>query len=41
MEALKQHNPKCTFPTLVVNDKKCIIGYAEEEIRGEFRSEEG
>ncbi len=40
MEALKQHNPKCTFPTLVINDKKCIVGYAEEEIRGELRSEE-
>jgi len=36
MEALKRHNPKCTFPTLVINDQKCILGYADEEIRQEM-----
>ncbi len=26
-------NPACSFPTLVINNKKCIVGYREEEIR--------
>lgn len=31
MKELERWNPKCTFPTLVIN-KKCIVGYQEEEI---------
>jgi glutaredoxin-like protein NrdH len=26
-------NPSCSFPTLVLDNKKCIIGYKENEIR--------
>jgi glutaredoxin-like protein NrdH len=26
-------NPACSFPTLVINDKKCIIGFKETDIR--------
>jgi glutaredoxin-like protein NrdH len=26
-------NPNCNFPTLVLDNKKCIIGYKEDEIR--------
>jgi glutaredoxin-like protein NrdH len=26
-------NPRCSFPTLVINDKECIIGFKEDEIR--------
>jgi glutaredoxin-like protein NrdH len=26
-------NPICSFPTLVINNEKCIIGYKEDEIR--------
>lgn len=26
-------NPSCSFPTLVLGNKKCIIGYRENEIR--------
>lgn len=26
-------NPSCSFPTLVIHDEKCIVGYKEEEIR--------
>ena len=40
METVRKHNPKGSFPTLVINDKKCIVGYAEEDIRSELRSEE-
>ncbi len=33
MEVIKKHNPKCSFPTLVINDSKCVVGYKENEIR--------
>ena len=26
-------NPSCSFPTVVIDNKKCIIGYKENEIR--------
>jgi glutaredoxin-like protein NrdH len=26
-------NPRCSFPTLVINDKECIIGFKEEKIK--------
>jgi len=26
-------NPKSSFPTLVIDNKKCIVGYREDEIR--------
>ena len=33
IEDIKKCNPRCSFPTLVVNDEKCIIGFKEDEIR--------
>jgi len=33
MEAVRKHNPACSFPTLVINDKKCIVGFKENDIR--------
>lgn len=26
-------NPRCSFPTLVINDKECIVGFKEEKIK--------
>jgi glutaredoxin len=26
-------NPSCSFPTMVINNSKCIVGFKEEEIR--------
>ncbi len=26
-------NPRRSFPTLVINNEKCIVGYKEDEIR--------
>ncbi|APV43750.1 Glutaredoxin [Dehalogenimonas formicexedens] len=26
-------NPACSFPTLVLNNEKCIVGFKEDEIR--------
>jgi glutaredoxin len=33
MEEVKSHNPACTFPTLVVNEEKCVVGSDEDKIR--------
>ena len=33
MDEVKRHNPECSFPTLVINDKKCIVGFKEDQIR--------
>jgi len=26
-------NPLCSYPTLVIDEKKCIVGFREDEIR--------
>lgn len=33
IEAVKQWNPACSFPTLVINNTKCIVGFKEAEIK--------
>ncbi len=30
---VRQWNPNSSFPTIVINDKDCIVGYKEDEIR--------
>ena len=37
MNTVERFNPSGSFPTLVINNKKCIIGFKEQEIREEFR----
>jgi glutaredoxin len=37
MDAVERFNPSGSFPTLVINDKKCIVGFREQEIREAFR----
>jgi glutaredoxin-like protein NrdH len=34
MDQVEKWNPAGSFPTLVINDKKSIVGFREEEIRG-------
>lgn len=36
MTEVKRWNPKATFPTIVINDEKAIIGYKEQTIREAF-----
>ena len=38
IEAIKKWNPDCSFPTLVVDDKKCIVGFKEDDIRKAMNS---
>jgi glutaredoxin len=33
MDDVKKWNPRCSFPTVVINDDKCIVGYKEDEIK--------
>jgi len=33
MDEIKKWNPRCSFPTLVIRDEKCITGFKEDEIR--------
>jgi len=33
IEEIKVWNPACNFPTMVINNEKCIVGYKEDEIR--------
>jgi glutaredoxin len=37
MNAIERFNPKGSFPTLVIDDRKGIVGFQEKEIREEFR----
>jgi glutaredoxin len=30
-------NPDSNFPTMVINDSKCIVGFKEGDIRQEFK----
>jgi len=37
MNEIEKWNPKCSFPTLVIDNKKCIVGFREDEIREAFK----
>lgn len=33
MEEIRRWNPRCNFPTMVINEDMCIIGFNEAETR--------
>jgi glutaredoxin len=35
-EEVKKWNPACTFPTVVINEDKCIVGYEPDKIQAEL-----
>ena len=37
MATIERFNPAGSFPTLVINDQKGIVGFKEQEIREAFR----
>ena len=37
IEKVKVWNPSCSFPTMVINNKTCVVGFKEDEIRGVLR----
>ncbi len=32
-DEVKRFNPKCSFPTVVINGEKCIVGFREEQLK--------
>jgi glutaredoxin len=32
-EEISKWNPACSFPTIVVNDEECLVGFQEEKLR--------
>jgi glutaredoxin-like protein NrdH len=37
LQLVEKYNPAGSFPTLVINDTKTIVGFREEDIRGALR----
>jgi glutaredoxin-like protein NrdH len=33
LDEIRKWNPACSFPTLVLDDKKCIVGFKEDDIK--------
>lgn len=33
IQTVSSWNPSCSFPTIIIDNKKCIVGYKEDEIR--------
>lgn len=33
IKEITKYNPDCNFPTMVIDSKKCIVGFKEEDIR--------
>ena len=36
VKEMEKCNPRCSFPTILMGDGKCIIGFKEDEIREAF-----
>ena len=39
VKEIEKFNPDCNFPTLIIDNSKCIVGYQEDEIREALGSE--
>ncbi|MGF3554243.1 MAG: glutaredoxin family protein [Thermoplasmatota archaeon] len=33
MDEIRKWNPACSFPTIVINNKECIVGFKEDKIK--------
>ena len=33
MKQIRKWNPRSSFPTVVINEKLCVVGFKEDEIR--------
>jgi glutaredoxin len=36
LKEIKKHNPGGGFPTMVIDDKDCIVGFDESKIKEKF-----
>jgi len=32
-EEIMKYNPRCSFPTVVINNEMCIVGFKEDKIK--------
>ncbi len=39
MDEVEKYNPRCSFPTTVIDEEKCIIGYKKDKIKEEIDDE--
>jgi glutaredoxin-like protein NrdH len=37
IQAVTKWNPRCSFPTIVINDSKCIVGFDEKEMKDNLK----
>ena len=33
LEEMKRWNPQCSFPSMVINQAQCVVGYDEKKIK--------
>lgn len=33
LDEVRKWNPACSFPTMIINNKTCIVGFKEDQIR--------
>jgi len=33
MNDVRKWNPSCSFPTIIINNKECIVGFKEDKIK--------
>lgn len=33
LEEIKRYNIQCSFPTVIIDDEKCVVGYKVREIK--------
>ena len=36
MAVVKKWNPSCSFPTIVINDTACVVGFDEQKLNTEL-----
>lgn len=36
-QTIKKWNPSCSYPTLIVNNSSCIVGFEEDRIKTELK----
>ena len=32
-EVVRRYNPRCNYPTVVINDSECVVGYDEDKMK--------
>jgi glutaredoxin-like protein NrdH len=37
VKTVEKWNPDCSFPTLIINDSKCIVGFKEADIKAALK----